>query len=215
MIQIRFFFRKKKDMSFYYFSFLWFIFLEFGLFFFSDNDFRKKQFLRKDCKDVTFWLIIITNMLIVYGSIKIYDVQFLGFQYDVKYWTLIPAFLWSEIWFYAFHRLLHLEYFYKKIHSLHHRHVYPISFSALYAHPIENIVVNVGMVISSVYLFEMCFEIYFLMIILSAVTSHCGEMNFYFFKYKSPHDNHHIYFNCEYGTGLFMDKIFKTEFLLK
>ena len=50
--------------------------------------------------------------------------------------VLIP--IWSALHFYWVHRLLHVPFFYKKVHSLHHRNVNIGPWSGLSMHPVEH-----------------------------------------------------------------------------
>lgn len=51
---------------------------------------------------------------------------------------LVPV--WTEIHFYAIHRLIHWPPLYKTIHSLHHRNTNPAPWSGLSMHPLEHLV---------------------------------------------------------------------------
>jgi sterol desaturase/sphingolipid hydroxylase (fatty acid hydroxylase superfamily) len=45
--------------------------------------------------------------------------------------------IWHEGHFYVIHRPLHLPFFYKHIHSIHHNSVNPSPWSSLSMHPVE------------------------------------------------------------------------------
>jgi hypothetical protein len=90
----------------------------------------------------------------------------------------------------------------------------PASLSTLYAHPIENIVFNVGILIGAIHWFHLSHtltHIYAAFISFFAVTAHSGPLKWGGFQYFSRHDYHHLYMNCEYGPGLFMDRLCKTR----
>ena len=52
--------------------------------------------------------------------------------------VLIP--IYTEIHFYAIHRLIHFTPFYKTVHSLHHRNTNPSPWSGLSMHPLEHLI---------------------------------------------------------------------------
>jgi sterol desaturase/sphingolipid hydroxylase (fatty acid hydroxylase superfamily) len=56
----------------------------------------------------------------------------------VAWMLLIPLF--RDIHFYAVHRLIHVSWLYKPVHSLHHRNTSPGPWSGLAMHPIEHLV---------------------------------------------------------------------------
>jgi len=69
-----------------------------------------------------------------------------SFGLEILHLFLSIAF--GEIWFYSFHRLLHLKLFYK-YHKKHHEITNTIGMLALYAHPFDAIVVNMGSIYAS------------------------------------------------------------------
>ena len=57
--------------------------------------------------------------------------------YFVVLMLLVP--IWTEIHFYAVHRLIHWPPLYRAVHSLHHRNTNPAPWSGLSMHPIEHL----------------------------------------------------------------------------
>ena len=51
--------------------------------------------------------------------------------------------VFGEIWFYTLHRIMHSKYFYK-YHKMHHEMKETLGLFALYAHPFDAIIVNMG-----------------------------------------------------------------------
>jgi len=116
-----------------------------------------------------------------------------------------------EIWFYSTHKLLHWGPLYKSIHKLHHTFKAPTAVACMYAHPVEFCLGNVAGVILGPALtnahpyecmFWMCFSL------ASTSGSHSGYPVFG----ASDHDAHHEHLYCNYGTGVFMDKMLGTEY---
>jgi sterol desaturase/sphingolipid hydroxylase (fatty acid hydroxylase superfamily) len=136
----------------------------------------------------------------------------LKLKYDIP--LFIFYILCVDAWFYILHRILHIPIFYKHIHKLHHYWKKPYAMSGLACHPLEFTFVNVGSVAITPLLFG-SFHIFFLVpyLMISFITAsvtHSGWDLKYFFPNPKIHDNHHKYFNCNYGTDMFMDKIFGT-----
>ena len=50
----------------------------------------------------------------------------------------------EEIGFYYGHRLMHVPFFYKKLHKQHHEWTAPVSWVAIYADPIEHVACNLA-----------------------------------------------------------------------
>ena len=58
--------------------------------------------------------------------------------------TLLIWHVLFDTWFYWAHRLFHTKFLYKRIHKQHHKFMTPIGIAAVYAHPIEDLFVNLG-----------------------------------------------------------------------
>jgi sterol desaturase/sphingolipid hydroxylase (fatty acid hydroxylase superfamily) len=121
------------------------------------------------------------------------------------------TFLYEDILFYYVHRLLHVSYFYEKIHKIHHRWTVPICISAIYAHPLEHLFANILPVILSARLAGLGQDAMRLWgaftLINTLVFAHGG---YKIGHYKNMHDRHHTDFNCNYGAVGIMDKLHGT-----
>jgi len=116
----------------------------------------------------------------------------------------------SGLLFYIFHYILHLPYFYKKIHKMHHEYIIPMAPASLYAHPIEHILCNNLSFLIPFMIFGTTYYIAMFLIILGSImvtTSHV-DYNFPIFGYS--HVIHHKKFNYNYGFGNIFDKVFGT-----
>jgi len=119
--------------------------------------------------------------------------------------VLIPV--WSAFHFYWIHRLLHVPFFYKHVHSLHHKNINIGPWSGIAMHPIEH----------SLYISSLCIHwivashplhVIFHVVWLGpgAAMSHTGYENL-LIKNKERlalgtfyHQLHHRYFECNYGN---------------
>lgn len=173
---------------------------------------------------LTFSLLALStvNVATMAGSIYLYSCQApeaqAGHLENIPTFVgkIVLGFVVAEVWQYVTHRFLHLPWFYNHIHSWHHKYRHPTSVTTFYAHPLENLVFNVGTVLVPMYVLQMshlCSHLFIAVSVLSAVASHSGWMYLGSLMgwYYSAHDEHHEYMICEYGPGLFMDYLFKTR----
>jgi len=121
------------------------------------------------------------------------------------------AMLLFEPLFYYSHRLLHVGFLYKYVHKIHHRWLYPMGISTLYAHPLEHAISNLLPVIVSGYLAGLPIELmrwwHILTLSNGIIVSHGG---YKWWGYNNLHDMHHVYQNCNYGALGFLDRFHNT-----
>ena len=121
--------------------------------------------------------------------------------------------IFADQWFYWTHRLLHYNRFmYRHVHYLHHEWTYPIAIRAVYAHPIEHYLANIGTIVIGPLFFKPSHGVLCLWVVLATINSvfaHCGTI--LPFTDTSSHDLHHRYLNCNYGTMGLSDRIYKTQ----
>lgn len=120
---------------------------------------------------------------------------------------IFVAYLLIDFFFYICHLIMHIPLLYKWSHKLHHKYKYTVGMEALYLHWFDlsfgNILPLNLPIILMPNLHIITWMLYIVIIITVTVLSHGLIL-------KNDHDIHHIYFNFNYGTGLYMDKIFNT-----
>lgn len=119
---------------------------------------------------------------------------------------IIIQIAFGEVWFYTFHYIFHSKYLYP-IHKTHHENNEVIGIFALYAHPFDAILTNIGSLILLHYFIHFSvFHIYVIGTIATIntiISSHTGTLNGF-------HQEHHRRFTCNYGMNYFMDRLFGT-----
>ena len=126
--------------------------------------------------------------------------------------------VWQSFHFYSYHRILHIPFFYKISHAVHHRNVNPGPWSGYSMHPIEHTLYISSILIHFVipsHPLHVLYHLYWL--VLGTVSTHAGYEKIWI-KNKNLlnvgsffHHLHHRYFNCNYGNPeIPFDKWFKT-----
>lgn len=132
----------------------------------------------------------------------------------VALFLLIP--LWESFYFYWIHRLLHVPFFYKHVHALHHRNINVGPWSGLSMHPVEHLIFLGSVLIHFVVPANPVHILYHMQYLtLTAATTHCGFEGLVV-KDKNRlklgtfhHQMHHRYFECNYGSlEVPWDKVF-------
>ena len=109
--------------------------------------------------------------------------------------------------FYFIHRLLHIPFLYKHVHSTHHRNVNTGPWSGISMHPVENIIYQSSPLI---HLFiptdPIIFTLHLIVVTLNPAFTHSGFEQIKNKKTKIldsadfHHQLHHRYFDCNYGN---------------
>ncbi|MEO0390360.1 MAG: sterol desaturase family protein [Pseudomonadota bacterium] len=114
--------------------------------------------------------------------------------------------VWSSFHFYWVHRLLHVPFFYKRAHALHHRNVNVGPWSGISMHPLEHLLFYTNFLIHLVvpsHPIHVLFHGY--MQSIHPVFSHSGFDQLELGRRQAKmgdffHQLHHRYFECNYGT---------------
>lgn len=126
---------------------------------------------------------------------------------------------WNEIHFYLIHRLLHLPWFMKKVHHIHHRSVVPSVFSVYSFHPLESALLSSVLVtIAPFYDFPVAALMLFPTV--SILINFSGHSNYRlalktkkrYLLFATKHNDHHGKAGREYGFMTnFMDDLFTPK----
>jgi methylsterol monooxygenase len=125
---------------------------------------------------------------------------------DIIVWMVV-----EETMFYYVHRLFHVnKKMYHHIHKMHHTWTSPISFVAIYCHPVEHILSNIsplilGPVLCGSHLFAI--GAYLFIAQVHTLTVHSG---YWFCDDNGMHDEHHRSFNYNYGVLGVLDMLHGT-----
>lgn len=123
---------------------------------------------------------------------------------DIVVWLAV-----EEIVFFNLHRWMHEnKTMYKKIHKLHHIWTAPISYAAIYCHPLEHILCNIFPFILGPLLcgsHVMAAATYIFAGTIHTMGVHSG---FWICDDNGMHDEHHRQFSCNYGVLGVCDELY-------
>jgi sterol desaturase/sphingolipid hydroxylase (fatty acid hydroxylase superfamily) len=128
---------------------------------------------------------------------------------------LLAMFVLSDFAFYWSHRLLHVPFFYARYHKLHHSHVAPIPWTALYVHPGEFLLAFFGIFVGPVVsMTRLCGRVSWVTLTLfwsglmvAMVASHSGLYT----VGAEHHEAHHVSRKGNFGASVgFMDRLCGT-----
>jgi len=124
--------------------------------------------------------------------------------------------MWESFYFYWIHRMLHLPWFYKHVHALHHRNINVGPWSGLSMHPIEHVIFLGSGLIHFIVPASPVHILYHMQYLsLTAATTHTGFEGLVIKDENRlklgtfHHQMHHRYFECNYGSlEIPWDKLF-------
>lgn len=214
-------------------SFFYFLF-----WFFLKNFFKKRKIQSRE----NFWYhyardfanstlnvctIGILSLFLVYllhsSKHKIYnDWDEYGWLYAV--FSFIVANIALDTYYYWLHRLLHLPWFFKYVHSVHHLSRSPTPWSTFAIAPLEQALVYL-FYINLVCLLPMHKMVFSFFVFVGLIRQYVGHLGYEVFPKNTlkkrflkwnltvtHHDMHHQYISCNYGLYFsFWDKVMKTN----
>lgn len=105
---------------------------------------------------------------------------------------------------YYSHRLLHQKWIFKKFHRQHHRFTAPTVFTMVATHPVEFVIFQSTLLLCA-FILPVHWVVYVVVILytyLIGAIDHLGakvEWPLPFHTSNRFHDDHHVYFHCNYG----------------
>lgn len=157
--------------------------------------------------------VLITNMF--WTLLGVVFLCFLPLRALTNTHIIIKLFLTyfiTDIYFYHVHIMLHHPQLYSALHKMHHSFQNNnYSLVALYCTPYEAIFLNVFAVSWGPVIFQIpppYIYIWFNLVAFNSVFTHSG-LNIPY-VYDNLHDIHHKLFNYNYGTSVYLDKIYGT-----
>lgn len=149
--------------------------------------------------------------------------------FDQYGWWYLPisAFLLSflhDFYFYLMHRLLHVPWFYRRFHSVHHESLTPSPWASFSFHPVESMLEAIPIPLIALFLplHPVVVLSYLTVMTISAITNHLGfevlprgaashALGRWFIS-GVHHTGHHRYFRYNYGLFYtWWDKWLGTE----
>lgn len=121
---------------------------------------------------------------------------------------IVLSYFLMDFIFYWSHRFLHHDDLYIAYHKQHHEIIAPVGLSATYM-TVVDFYANILSIYLPPILISSNKETVIIWVIISTLNTifvgHSG-----YSPIANFHDNHHKYFNCNYGVGVFTDKLFGT-----
>jgi len=164
-------------------------------------------------------LVVGTVFTFVFGFIGLrfrnmpYKVEDFPSLYQLAFQAVIIV-LCEEIGFFYSHRLFHIyPSLYKRFHKIHHEWTSPIAITAVYAHPLEHALSNLGPVALGPLVSGCHVIVVFAWVAIAqfvTLGSHSGY-HFPFMSSPEAHDFHHLKFNVNFGVLGILDHFYGTD----
>lgn len=130
-------------------------------------------------------------------------------MYEIPIWLLA-----EEVTFFYLHRWMHVNRkMYAKIHKIHHQWTSPISYAAIYCHPLEHLLCNVFPLIIGPLLCGSHLAGISVFVFVGFIHTTAVHSGYWFCDDNGMHDVHHEKFNYNYGVMGLMDSLYGTYLL--
>lgn len=119
----------------------------------------------------------------------------------------------TEFTFYFGHKLMHTEFGMKHIHWIHHSWTAPVALAAVFAHPVEHVLVNFSTVLAGPLFTGAHVSVYIVWVFASTVSTCLGHSGWHlpFLGSSEAHDYHHIQGLDNLGTLGILDVALHTN----
>ncbi|AYV80681.1 MAG: hypothetical protein Harvfovirus4_45 [Harvfovirus sp.] len=162
-----------------------------------------------------FWSVFLNVNVFTFGCIYLFSfwINLWGFQFMI--WKmvldLVMMLLLTDVFVYGFHRLMHHRLLYGWSHKMHHELKVPIGLGALYNHWFDYIFATFAPTLLPAIVMSAHPYTVMLWTIITLTNAIIISHGSYAFD-ERLHFYHHQKFVYNYGIGIFMDKLFKTEY---
>ncbi len=131
--------------------------------------------------------------------------------------SMLGLFLWNELHFYLVHRLMHIPFFMRRVHRIHHRSFIPTVWSIYSFHPLESFLLSTvlflyALVVPTSPMAVFAFPMLSILLNLSGHANYRIRATKKYSGFATKHNRHHSRYEPSYGFALnIFDRLFKTS----